>query len=55
MCLGAADSVLGAYGLGVSADGEVAYVAGTSSVILGISSKLVFDKAHRYLITPMAT
>jgi xylulokinase len=54
ICLGAADSVLGALGLGVKADGEVAYVAGTSSVILGVSSRLVFDRSHRYLITPMA-
>jgi sugar (pentulose or hexulose) kinase len=53
VCLGAADSVLGAHGLGVSADGEVAYVAGTSSVILCVSSRLVLDKLHRYLVTPM--
>ena len=54
VCLGAADSVLGALGLGVRAHGEVAYVAGTSSVILGVSSQLVFDHLHRYLVTPMA-
>ena len=54
ICLGAADSVLGALGLGVRAQGEVAYVAGTSSVILGVSSHLVFDHSHRYLVTPMA-
>jgi sugar (pentulose or hexulose) kinase len=54
VCLGAADSVLGAYGLGVNADGEVAYLGGTSSVILGVSSRLVFDRLHRYLVTPMA-
>lgn len=54
ICLGAADSVLGALGLGVQAHGEVAYVAGTSSVILGVSSELVFDGSHRYLVTPMA-
>jgi sugar (pentulose or hexulose) kinase len=54
ICLGAADSVLGALGLGVRAHGEVAYVAGTSSVILGVSSHLVFDHSHRYLVTPMA-
>ncbi|MGD1012061.1 MAG: FGGY family carbohydrate kinase [Acidimicrobiales bacterium] len=53
VCLGAADSVLGAHGLGVDSEGEVAYVAGTSSVILGVSSRLVFDKLHRYLVTPM--
>ena len=54
VCLGGADSVLGALGLGVSDDGEVAYVAGTSSVILGVSSRLVLDGSHRYLVTPMA-
>ncbi|MGA2529307.1 MAG: FGGY family carbohydrate kinase [Acidimicrobiales bacterium] len=54
VCLGAADSVLGALGLGVQSDGEVAYVAGTSSVILGVSSRLAFDPSHRYLVTPMA-
>jgi xylulokinase len=52
--LGAADSVLGALGLGVREPGQVAYIAGTSSVILGISSRLVFDPAHRFLVTPMA-
>jgi len=53
ICLGGADSVLGALGLGVETDGEVAYVAGTSSVILGMSSRLVLDRSHRYLVTPM--
>ena len=54
VCLGGADSVLGALGLGVQSDGEVAYVAGTSSVILGLSSQLVLDRTHRYLVTPTA-
>jgi xylulokinase len=53
--LGAADSVLGALGLGVREHGQVAYIAGTSSVILGISDRLVFDPDHRFLITPLAT
>jgi xylulokinase len=52
--LGAADSVLGAYGLGVREPGEVAYLAGTSTVILGISPELVRDHRHRYLVTPLA-
>jgi xylulokinase len=52
--LGAADSVLGALGLGVREPGQVAYIAGTSSVILGISDRLVLDPAHRFLVTPMA-
>ncbi|HTU07378.1 MAG TPA: FGGY family carbohydrate kinase [Trebonia sp.] len=53
--LGAADSVLGALGLGVREHGQVAYIAGTSSVILGVSGRLVFDPDHRFLVTPLAT
>ncbi|MGC8634750.1 MAG: xylulokinase [Candidatus Limnocylindrales bacterium] len=53
VCLGAADSVLAARGLGVSAPGSVAYVAGTSTVILGVSHRQVRDPEHRYLVTPM--
>src|SRR5580658_3363559 len=41
--LGAADSVLGALGLGVREPGQVAYIAGTSTVILGIADRLVLD------------
>ena len=52
--LGAADSVLGALGLGVRAPGRVAYLAGTSTVILGITDRLVLDPAHRFLVTPLA-
>jgi xylulokinase len=52
VCLGAADSVLAADGLGLTADGGVAYVAGTSNVILARSTELRFDDAHRYLVTP---
>jgi sugar (pentulose or hexulose) kinase len=52
--LGAADSVLGALGLGVREHGQVAYIAGTSSVIVGISDRLVFDPDHRFLVTPLA-
>jgi xylulokinase len=52
--LGAADSVLGALGLGVREHGQVAYIAGTSTVIMGISSRLVFDPDHRFLVTPLA-
>ncbi|HEX7827790.1 MAG TPA: FGGY family carbohydrate kinase, partial [Mycobacterium sp.] len=52
--LGAADSVLGAYGLGVRGPGEVAYIAGTSNVILGWSSSPQVDAGGRYLVTPMA-
>jgi gluconokinase/xylulokinase len=54
VCLGGADSVLGCLGLGVSRPGEVACVAGTSTVLLGIAERLVLDPAHRYLVTPLA-
>jgi xylulokinase len=52
--LGAADSVLGALGLGVREPGQVAYIAGTSNVILGLTDRLVLDPAHRFLVTPLA-
>ncbi|MCV7224882.1 xylulokinase [Mycolicibacterium komossense] len=52
--IGAADSVLGAYGLGVRGHGDVAYIAGTSNVILGWSSSPRIDADGRYLVTPMA-
>jgi sugar (pentulose or hexulose) kinase len=54
VCLGAADSVLGALGLGVRAPGQIAYIAGTSNVILGVTSELVLDPEHRFLVTPLA-
>lgn len=52
--LGAADSVLGAFGLGAGAPGQIAYIAGTSTVILGISDKPLLDPEHRFLVTPLA-
>jgi sugar (pentulose or hexulose) kinase len=55
VCVGAADSALGALGLGVAAPGQVAYIAGTSTVILGVSDRVELDFAHRYLVTPLAT
>jgi xylulokinase len=54
VCLGAPDSVLGALGLGVEIPGQIAYVAGTSTVILGVTDRLMFDPAHRFLVTPLA-
>jgi len=54
VALGAADSVLGALGLGVRDPGQVAYVAGTSNVIMGVSGQLVLDPEHRFLVTPLA-
>ena len=52
--LGAADSVLGALGLGVREPGQVAYIGGTSTVILGVADRLVLDPDHRFLVTPLA-
>jgi len=52
--LGGADSVLGALGLGVRAPGQVAYLAGTSTVILGVTDRPVLDPFHRFLVTPLA-
>lgn len=54
VCLGAADSVLGALGLGVQRPGELAYLTGTSSVVLAISQHWIQDPRHRYLLTPPA-
>ena len=53
VCVGAADSVLGAIGMGANKPGDIAYVAGTSTIILGISDTPTYDAKHRYLITPM--
>ena len=54
VCLGAADSVLGALGLGLRQPGQVAYIAGTSNVIIGLADQLVTDPQHRFLVTPLA-
>ena len=54
VCLGAADSVLGALGLGVREPGDVAYIAGTSNVIIGVVGRPLLDPGHRFLVTPMA-
>lgn len=52
--LGAADSALGAYGLGVRRPGSIAYIAGTSTVVLGWSASARPDPQGRYLVTPLA-
>lgn len=54
VCLGAADSVLGAFGMGVTQPGDIAYVGGTSTIVLGITSQLTMDDRHRFLVTPLA-
>jgi sugar (pentulose or hexulose) kinase len=51
--LGAADSVLGALGVGAQSHGEVALIAGTSAIVLGISADPVRDPDQRYLVTPL--
>ncbi|PND56722.1 hypothetical protein CRM90_16205 [Mycobacterium sp. ENV421] len=52
--LGAADSALGARGVGALAHGDVGVIAGTSAVVLGISDQPTRDPAMRYLVTPLA-
>lgn len=52
--LGGADSVLGALALGTREPGEVALLAGTSSVVLGVSRRPRRDPQRRYLLTPLA-
>ncbi len=52
--LGAADSVLGAYGLGVTRPTAIAYIAGTSNVVLACAPRLPDDPEGRYLVTPLA-
>ncbi len=54
VCLGVADSVAGALGLGASRPGDVAYIAGTSTVILATSDRAAYDPQRRYIVTPMA-
>ena len=52
--LGAADSALGALGVGATRHGDVAVIAGTSAIILGISDAATRDDQSRYLVTPLA-
>jgi sugar (pentulose or hexulose) kinase len=54
VALGAADSVLGALGVGAVGHGDVGVIAGTSAVVLGISDQPTRDPAKRYLVTPLA-
>src|SRR4051794_30630651 len=53
--LGAADSVCAALGVGARDPGDCAYVWGTSTVVLGVTPDLRRDRAHRFLVTPLAT
>lgn len=54
VCVGGADSVLGALGLGATTPGSISYIAGTSTVVLGTTATMRLDPAHRYLVTPLA-
>jgi xylulokinase len=54
VCLGAADSVLGAVGMGCHEPGDIAYVGGTSTIVLGVTDHIELDDQHRFLVTPMA-
>jgi sugar (pentulose or hexulose) kinase len=54
VCAGAADSVLASEALDATAPGSVAYVWGTSTVILGAGAGLVTDPQRRCLVTPLA-
>jgi sugar (pentulose or hexulose) kinase len=54
VALGGADSVLAAAGMRLRTPGDIAYVTGTSTVILGLSDHPRLDLAHRYLVTPLA-
>lgn len=53
--LGAADSVCATLGVGATDPGDCAYVWGTSTVVLGVSTEVRLDPAHRFLVTPLAT
>jgi xylulokinase len=50
--VGAADSVLSADVLGGVGSGDIAYVSGTSTVIVSFHDRFVPDARHRYLVTP---
>jgi xylulokinase len=52
VCLGAADSVAGSLGVGALGRGEVAYLGGTSTVILATTDAPLRDPKHRFLVTP---
>lgn len=54
VCVGAADSVLAAEALGAVTPGAVAYVWGTSTVILGAAAQRIADPERRCLLTPLA-
>jgi len=52
--VGAADAVAAILGLGVDSPGDAVVLAGTSTVIVGISDVARLDPQHRFLVTPLA-
>lgn len=54
VAVGAADAVAAILGLGVRTPGDVVYLAGTSTVIVGIDERAHFDESQRFLVTPLA-
>ncbi len=51
--LGAADSALGAAGAGAARHGDVAVIAGTSAIVLGVCDTAIRDAERRFLLTPL--
>lgn len=54
VCVGGADSIMGLLGVGTPNIGDIAYIAGTSTAIVGVSDTWHPDPGHRYLGTPLA-
>lgn len=53
VAVGGADSVLGAYGMGITAPGRIGMIAGTSTVLIGWSPDGRREREGRHLVTPM--
>lgn len=51
---GGADSVLGAYGMGITGPGRIGLIAGTSTVVIGWSADGRREADGRSLVTPLA-
>ena len=54
VAVGGADSVVGALAAGANRPGAVAHLAGSSTVIMGISREPRWDPDHRWIVTPLA-
>ncbi len=55
VCVGAADSVCAALALGCREPGDIAYMTGSSTVVLGVSAEPHTAVGAPYLVTPLAT